>query len=62
MKKTVAQLCSSAIVIILMAAMVPTTPGSGSNTSKPLIDTGKWVFTANQMIPEYGQIVMKVFI
>ena len=55
MKKIIAQLCSITVAILLMAAIVPTAPDSSSNINKPVIDTGQWVFTANQMIPEYGK-------
>lgn len=55
MKKRIAQVCSIVFSIILIAAMVPTAPDSSRNISSPVIDTSHWVFTANQMIPEYGK-------
>jgi hypothetical protein len=59
MKKLLQAIYSIAAIILLGTALACNTSGHSTAPASPnavawAIDSGKWVFTANQVIPQYG--------
>ncbi len=62
MKRIIKQLFSSTVILLILTAILASAFNTASNSKVPVtreeitpaIDSSKWVFTANEAMPQYG--------